>query len=399
MKIAFPVDEFPRSSQPFIVNQITELYEWGCDVRIYATDHPSKNDWADILDGIEHNTTYTPIPKNKGKRTLRSIKLLSRCVRHDPLTTANVLNAVRFKKDALSLRPVFRLTPMLDEEFDIIHWHFGEKGRIGAILKQSGFDGKLVVSIHGHGLRLAKQNPDRYENLFSTVDCLLANSRYTFNQLRALGIDESRVIYQPVGIDPEDFPFKWRESVEAGLDKVNIITVARLENIKGIKYSLKSIWKLLQSTDLNLKYHLVGDGSQRGKFEDLTHQLDISDHVIFHSHQPRNEVISLLNKSDIFLLPSVEEAFGMVLLEAQAVGLPIVATRTGGIPEAVNKSDSAILVPAKDSDAIVSALRTLLESPDEWEEIGTAGRKYVEQNFDINHLNSRLVSIYENILK
>jgi len=398
MQIAFLVDSFPRSSQPFIVNQVTGLYERGCDPRVFATGRPADDDWANVPADIASRTTYTPIPYNKEKRVLQGVKLLARHAHRDPVMTGKTLNPLQFGADALSLRPLFRLAPMLGTETDILHCHFGERGRIGAILKQSGFDANLVTSIHGHGLRLAEENPAKYRTLFESCDRFLANSRNTYGRLRDLGVEDRRLVHYPVGIHVEDFPFKWADRNEPFADPVKVLTVARLENIKGIEYGLEAIRKLMTATDHTVEYHLVGDGSRRSELEDCTLELGISDHVRFHGHRPREEVVARMAASDIFLLPSVDEAFGMVLLEAQAVGLPIVATEVGGVLEAVNEPDSATLVPPRDSDAIASAMRNLLKNPDQMSAVGTAGREYVAERFDIEDLNDHLVSIYEGLL-
>lgn len=398
MKIAFLVDQFPRSSQPFIVNQITGVHDRGHNIRIYATGRPDEGDWAEVPNEVTEQTTYTSIPYNKRKRVLKGLKILIRYFSKDPFTIARTLNPARFRADALSLRPLYRLAPMLGEDIDILHCHFATRGRLGAILKQSGLDAKLVTSVHGYGLRMAEKNPSRYKNLFSVGDCFLVNSQNTYRRLRACGVDEHRIVHHPVGIAVEEFPFRQTKPVETVSGPINILTVARLEEIKGIEYGLRAVQKFIQSSDTEIKYHLIGDGSQRGAFERLTQQLGISEHVRFHGHQTRSDVISQMYESDIFLLPSIEEAFGMVLIEAQAVGLPVIATSVGGIPEAVNAPESARLVPPRDPDAIVSALHELIEMQDQWLEIGTAGREYVAQQFDIDKLNDSLTTIYEDLL-
>jgi colanic acid/amylovoran biosynthesis glycosyltransferase len=97
-----------------------------------------------------------------------------------------------------------------------------------------------------------------------------------------------------------------------------------------------------------------------------------------------------MRQADVFLLTSVYEWLGVVLLEAQAIGLPIVATNVGGIPEAVSAGESAILVPPSNPRAAAEALAECLRHPEKREKMGLAGRKHVEEHFDIEVLNERL---------
>ena len=84
---------------------------------------------------------------------------------------------------------------------------------------------------------------------------------------------------------------------------------------------------------------------------------------------------------------------------AQAVGLPVVATKVGGIPEAVDDGESAMLVPPRDADATEAALVDLLEAPEQWLDMGRRGRDYVGEQYDIEQLNDRLVRIYDRARK
>jgi len=146
------------------------------------------------------------------------------------------------------------------------------------------------------------------------------------------------------------------------------------------------------------------DGPLRGKLKNLTKQLGISGHVRFLGAKTRDQIIKLYSKAHIFMLSSIrnqngsEEGQGLVLLEAQSVGLPVVATRVGGIPESVVDGKSGFLVPERDVDALAEKLIYLIEHPEIWPEMGRAGRAFVEINYDINKLNDRLVEIYQQLL-
>lgn len=402
MRVAVLVDSFPRSSQPFVTNQVEGLLQRGVDVEVFANRPPAPNDEAAVENEVTDRTTCTPIPRGKLRRTLRGAWLGLQSIHRAPYVVAGVVNPVRLGRDAFTLRPLYHAVPLLDEEFDILHCHFGPKGRIGAILKQVGVPGRLVVSIHGYGARQAERYPEQYVDLFETADLFLANSMYTYNRLVSAGAPERRVAHHPLGIDVESVPFKWgaeaAETTETA-DTVQVITVARLVELKGIDSSIKAIGRLTDRVDAEIEYHIVGDGEERTALEELTDDLGLSDTVTFHGHMNRNEVIRMLVDADLFVLPSLEEAFGMVLLEAQAVGLPIVATEVGGIPEVVREDETAILVPPDDEEALADGVEGLLDRRSEWRAIGRAGRESVGTNFDSERLIEDLIDRYRTLLQ
>ena len=134
--------------------------------------------------------------------------------------------------------------------------------------------------------------------------------------------------------------------------------------------------------DLQVEYRIIGDGDLRAELERMVGRLRLTDTVKFLGALPRPEVVSWLSESDVYLLPSLMEQAGMVLAEAQASGLPVVATRVGGVPEMVAEHKSAVLVPPADSAAIADALLRLIETAENWPAMGQAGRHFVEQQHD-----------------
>lgn len=395
MKIAFLVHEFPRASQPFILNQVTGLSARGHDVTVYARAKPDIEDLPASTDcNLGARNIYTPIPKNKFKRILWGIPTLAKGLSRAPIKTMRVINPRQFGQDAISLRPLYRIIPLLKESFDIVHCHFAPNGQVGSILKKAGIEGQLLTTFHGYGVRQAKRHPERYDLLFEICDCFLANSKYIYGLLAEIGVDKERLFLHPNGIALNEIPFRWGKNSSPSPDCIELVTVARLAEEKGIKYAIRAIAELETAVDKELKYHLIGDGERRKPLEALTEQLGLTDVIVFHGYKNRQVVFQHLARSHLFVLPSVEEAFGMALLEAQAVGLPVVATNVGGIPEAVNRGNSGVLVDARNPTALAKALENLIETPEKWPWLGRNGRDYVKRNFDIEVLNDQLVKIY-----
>jgi len=117
------------------------------------------------------------------------------------------------------------------------------------------------------------------------------------------------------------------------------------------------------------------------------------------------EIIEVLNTCHLFIAPSVTASDGNqdapvnVLKEAMAMGLPVISTYHGGIPELVEDEISGLLVPERDAEALATKLGYLLEHTKDWSNMGKAGRSFVENNFDLQRLNDKLVSRYEKLLE
>jgi glycogen(starch) synthase len=161
-------------------------------------------------------------------------------------------------------------------------------------------------------------------------------------------------------------------------DVVRVISVARLIKRKGLEDALNALAAMKAR---NVELHLVGLGPQMQKIERLAEQLGIADRVVFRGHLRGEELARAYRESDVFLLPSLSESFSMALLEGMASGLPVVATRIGGIPELVEDGVNGLLVPAHAPDRLADALDTLSASPELRARFGRNNRRKIETRY------------------
>ena len=184
-----------------------------------------------------------------------------------------------------------------------------------------------------------------------------------------------------------------RDSIK-NINEIVIGTVGRLEKVKGINYLLFAM-KIILAKYPHTRLEIIGDGSQAGELVEISKKLGISNSVKFFGKF--TDVIPFYNKMDIFILPSVLEGFGIVLLEAMAAGLPVVASDVDGIKEVVIHGESGILIPPKNPDAIASAVIQLIENPQLVNKLVENGLKRA-QLFDVKEHVMKLESLYSNLL-
>lgn len=410
MSIAFIVWEFPVLSETFILNQITGLIDRGHKVDIYALNgraidtskmHPDMEKYH-LLD----DTYYVPkIPAKYFVRVLKGLGLVLANGHRGPFVLLRSLNVFAHGKQSASLRLLYTTIPFLGKgRYDIIHCQFGTMGLEGLLLRSIGaFKGKLISSFRGYDISqyLKEYGDDVYNELFNTGDFFLTNCEYFKRRLIRLGCDEKKVIVHASGIDCETFALTPRRPHPDG--RIRIVTTGRLVEKKGIEYGIRAVAKLVKING-NVEYNIIGDGPLRRELQRLIQELDVHDSVKLLGQKHQQEIITILSSSDILMAPSVTAGDGNqdapvnTLKEAMAMGLPVIGTQHGGIPELVENGISGFLVPERDADAIAEKLTYLIERPEIWPQMGRAGRWYVEEQYNIVKLNDKLVEIYRQVL-
>jgi glycosyltransferase involved in cell wall biosynthesis len=180
-------------------------------------------------------------------------------------------------------------------------------------------------------------------------------------------------------------------------DGVKLVgTVARLHPSKGIDGLIAAAARVVTRLP-HTRFLLVGDGTERAALERLAHELGIAEHIVFLGE--RRDVRFLLAGLDLFVLPSREEGMGIVLIEAMATGIPVVATATGGIVEVVEDGVSGFLVPRGDANALAESIILALSAPGRAEQVSANARRRAAAMFSIDTTVHRTEQIYEELLR
>jgi colanic acid/amylovoran biosynthesis glycosyltransferase len=201
-----------------------------------------------------------------------------------------------------------------------------------------------------------------------------------------------------MGTDLAEFPF--RERVLLADEVPNVLTIGRLTEKKGIETAIRAVG-LLGDRGVLVRYRVIGDGPLRSHLEGIIRDLGLEDRVELLGARVREEVVVELTRAHLFVLPSVttrdgdREGQGVVLQEAQAAGLPVIATDHNGLPEGFLPGVSGYLVPEYDANALADRLQALIENPKSWAQMGRSGRRFVEKEFDLASLVQQQLAIYE----
>lgn len=214
-------------------------------------------------------------------------------------------------------------------------------------------------------------------------------------------VPEEKVTVIREGIDLANYQItvdkqKKREELKIPASAPVVGIVARLEAAKGHVYLMQAAQKILKEVP-ECYFVLVGRGHLRGKLESLAGELGIASRVLFTGF--RDDMLEIMNIFDIFTLPSLWEGLGIVLLEAMAFRLPIVATRVGGITDVVVDGETGILVPPKDPDSLADAIIALLGDNQRASGMGAKGYIRVMEEFSDSIANEKMMQLYEKLLE
>lgn len=227
------------------------------------------------------------------------------------------------------------------------------------------------------------------------ASCVFPISRYTGRVVESLGINKSRIRVITLGVDPVRYSPPTAPAVHTGEQR--LLTVARLDLHKGHDMVLEAL-SLLKRDGLRPSYTIAGDGDEGLRLRTMVETLKLSDQIRFAGFVEDECLPRLYAESDIFIMASREipgrvdliEGFGLAFIEASASGLPVIAGRSGGVPDAVRDGETGLLVDPGDPAAIAEAIRLLTTNVQLARRLGRQGRRWVEEEMNWERVGRRL---------
>jgi len=270
---------------------------------------------------------------------------------------------------------------------------------------------RVVYSLHGF-TGLHRPTPRRQamwlaeRALAPLTDLYVAGSRAELNEARAFGLDAGRLRVVYNGISAERFESADRAAARRRLgvtdDTFVLVSVCRLDQPRDPELFLRALAHLSEPSSssrlIPCRLILVGDGPLRRPAEVTAAQLGVADRVRFFGYQ--QDLPGLLAGGDVFLHATTgwEGGVPLAMLEAMAAGLPVIATRAGGIPEGVTHGQSGLLVPVGDHQAMAAAVRRLHADPALAKRLATRGRVEVTLRFTVESFAQSYARLYSDLV-
>ncbi|MEM2570008.1 MAG: glycosyltransferase [Candidatus Bathyarchaeia archaeon] len=383
----------------FVFDEIFRLAQRGLKVHVVR----SKVEEDSILSGIYFHgikRKFDPMILNTLLRNSREFRLLSW-----------LRNPARIYWESLYALNISRVIKKND--VGLIHAHFAYPEGLAGLLAKRMTDKPLIVTVHGYdilteesvkyGLRLNKNFDAIIKWVLNEADAVITSSNATFKEARKIISAHENIYLIPNGVDVQRFNphlngSYLKEKLKIGEDKV-VFTLRHHELKYGIEFLIKAAPLVLRERNRNNVMFVVGgDGPLRNYHEKLAEKLNIKDKVIFTGRIPQDEVPYYYSMSDIVVVPSLQEAFGLVVSEAMACGKPVIGTNVGGIPDQIIDGYNGFLVKPRSPEDIAEKIIWLLENQEEAKVMGMRGRKIVEEKFNIERKMDRIIELYKSLL-
>jgi colanic acid/amylovoran biosynthesis glycosyltransferase len=300
----------------------------------------------------------------------------------------------------LSGREVRAITEILSrEDAQVLHIFFGHIA-VHLLPLIRAWPKPKVVSFHGADVLVDMEKPAyrrTTKEMLQLVTRVFVRSASLRRAVIELGCDENKIDIVRTGIPLEQFPFRERDFPTDG--GWRFLQASRLVQKKGIATALHAFTSFLNEYP-NATLTIAGEGPMMSELQELTRKLKIDNRVSLPGFVSQEKLREIYYASHIFLHPSEtgsdgnQEGIPNSMLEAMATGLPVFATDHGGIPEAIEKDVSGVLVPERDHEALSQALLHAAKNADLLKRLARNGAEVVAEKFDQRNQIQRLEEIY-----
>lgn len=305
------------------------------------------------------------------------------------------------------------------ERFDIVHTHYWLSGWAGVLVKE-GLSIPLANSFHTLGrikdrsrrtdeLASSPMRLGTEDQVIALSDCVVSATPYEFNDLvEHYGASPERLCVSPPGIDRSLFSPGDRDEARRALGlgpAPLILFVGRIQPHKGVDLAVRALVGIPETVAAgpgSPELLIVGgpsgnDGRKEvAALHDLAEDLGVTDRVHFVAPQPHDRLATFYRAADVLVMPSRSESFGLVAAEAQACGLPVVASRVGGLRYVISESESGLLVDDLDERSFAAALTAVLDYPAFSHRLSLGAVEFAER-FSWSATADRLLELYEGV--
>lgn len=317
----------------------------------------------------------------------------------------NFVQRVHPYNDLMALWQLIRL--IRKEKYEIIHTHNSKAGFIGRLAARICGVPVIIHTIHGFSFHEFENPPRRFLFLWlewfaaKLADKLIVISEPLKAWGLSLGIGRAEqylTIYSGIELDK----FRVKNGIEGkgrqfgiGPGDLVIGVVSKLWEGKGHRCILEAAKRIVKELP-NVKFMFVGEGYLRQELERLTRESGLRDNIIFTGF--RNDIPAITAIFDISVLASFYEGLGRVLLEAMALGKPVIASKVGGIVDVVDDNQTGILVSPGDADGLAAAMIRLLKDKELRIRMGKAGRDKIDAKFSAKTMVKQIEAVYEELI-
>jgi glycosyltransferase involved in cell wall biosynthesis len=384
MRIAYLTSQYPATSHTFIRREVTALRAAGLDIETFSVRPPAASELKSERDRDEASRTYTLLRQplrafllahlgELARRPSRYLRTLVLALRHRAPGVKAALLAIAHFGEAILLAAELR-----KQRIDHLHNHFANSAATVGLLasKQAGL--RWSFTIHGisefdypAGLSLASKIEQA-----AFVACVSYFGRA--QAFRLLDSHQwSKLSVVRCGLELDELPLAQGDENQ----QLRLIAVGRLSAEKGIAGLLEAL--SLMHPEQRPALVIVGDGPMRDELDMMVERLGLRKLVTFLGRLPEPDTLAEIARNDVLVLPSFMEGLPIVLMEAMALGKPVVATRVAGIPELVTDGENGLLFTPSHWSELANKLSILVSDQGLRQRLGRSGPQRIAREFDV----------------
>lgn len=391
MKILYVVNQFPKISESFVINELYELDNRGHDIAVFAKKKPNEGFVHTEIQQMDVTVYYGEEPSFRSFSNLISRRILNTTILEQVL----FFDSPSYHMYCLCLGK--QIAEVVEDEggVDLVHAHFATPDRLSVTYAAAYHGIPCTVTGHAHEI-FSPRSLSRLQRVCSRFDRIITPSEYNRRYLtEKIGINTGiSVVPATTSVD------KFEPS--EGCIQGRLLTVARLTEKKGYEYAIDAIAKLIRC-GYDLKYHIVGSGEREGHLRDRVRYHGIEEAVEFLGHVSDERLQEELHAAEVFVLPCVIASNGdrdvapVALKEAMATETACVSTTVSAIPELISHEYDGLLVEPRSTNELTNKISELLNNPEYRQKLAKNGRKTVQTQFDISTTVGDLVGVFETV--
>lgn len=402
--IAYLVSRFPKATETFIVNEANTLVvDHGARITVHSmlgSDDPRRPETEALL----RDARFGP------RRPLELARAWFRWAVRSPRTVLSVHGQVlraHWRQPALLVRYLYATAVAMawaDDlaGFDHVHAHWATFPTHIAWVCHRLTGMPYTMTAHAHDIQI--ENPMLRTKVLDAAAVITISEHNRASLVALCGAELApRLHVIRCGVDTASFPPRDEPADHVGPARIvpaRIVSVASFMAYKGHDVLLDAFTQVLRS-GVPAVLTLIGDGDRRPMIERRITELGIGDHVELRGWCSPGEVRAALDGATVFTLSSIVTAEGqtegipVALMEAMAIGVPVVATRVSGVPELVVDGETGLLVEHSDAAALADAIRRTIDGPDDARRRAVAGREQVVTHYDHHRNVAALAEVFE----
>jgi colanic acid/amylovoran biosynthesis glycosyltransferase len=397
-RVGYVLKRYPRISETFVASELIELERLGERLTVFAISRPEEAFTHRFVRDLRADVVY--LPHRPWREPLRVARALRRVV---PGHARGWLSAARYSlwpPRRKGLRRLLQATVLRAEMeragIDHAHAHFATAAARLANLAWRMGGPSYSVTVHAKDIYHREVRLDHLRDKLASARFVATVSRANRDYLEPLLEMNGRLRVVPNSVDLRRLGPARSTPAEPGL----VLSVARLIEKKGLA-DLVAACGLLRLRGESPRLEIVGDGPLRGQLEDAAARLGID--ACFRGALPQEQVLELMRRAAVFCLPCVVAADGdrdglpTSVLEAMALGVPVVTTGVNGLAEAVLHERTGLLVPDRDPAALAASIERLLSDPELAARLSAEGRRHVERSYSLERSAALLRSHFREV--